>query len=127
MIGFMNIMKRAKREVLCDWYIPKIDLHIEFWEKKTRGDPKTIEIKQKFYEDHSLRAIGIYENDLQIADRMLPTRIRQVAPECKFRNLVKNGMAWPTQLVLLKALKRAKQAHRMCLLHMVRMTRYLMN
>jgi len=80
-------VQRAKREVLCDWYIPKIDLHIEFWEKKARGDPRAIEIKQKFYEDHSLRAIDIYENDLPVADRIIPTRIRQVAPECKFRNL----------------------------------------
>ena len=32
-------VQRAKREVLCDWYIPKIDLHIEFWEKKARGIP----------------------------------------------------------------------------------------
>jgi len=82
-------VQRAKREVLCDWYIPKIDLHIEFWEKKSREDPRAIEIKQKFYEDHSLRAIDIYENDLQIADRMIPARIREVAPECKFKNLEK--------------------------------------
>jgi len=82
-------VQRAKREVLCDWYIPKIDLHIEFWEKKAKGDPRAIEIKQKFYEDHSLKAIDIYENDLQTADRTIPARIRQVAPKCKFKNLVK--------------------------------------
>lgn len=57
-------VQRAKREVLCDWYIPKVALHIEFWERKAKGDPRAIEIKQKFYEDHSLRAIDIYENDL---------------------------------------------------------------
>jgi len=84
-------VKRAKREVLCDWYIPKIDLHIEFWEKKARGDPRAIEIKQKFYEDHSLRAIDIYENDLNLADRIIPARIRQAAPECKFKNLTKEA------------------------------------
>jgi len=83
-------VQRAKREVLCDWYIPKIDLNIEFWEKKARGDPRAIEIKQKFYQDHSLRAIDIYENDLQIADRIIPARIREVAPKCKFKNLVEN-------------------------------------
>jgi len=80
-------VKRAKREVLCDWYIHKIDLHIEFWEKKARGDPRAIEIKQKFYEDHSLKAIDIYENDLQIADRIIPARIREAMPKCKFKNL----------------------------------------
>jgi len=84
-------VKRAKREVLCDWYIPKIDLHIEFWEKKARGDPRAIEIKQKFYEDHSLRAIDIYENDLCLADRIIPQRIRQVAPECKFRKILEES------------------------------------
>ena len=82
-------VRRAKREVLCDWYIPKIDLHIEFWEKKARGDPRAIEIKQKFYEDHSLRAIDIYENDLHLADRIIPARIREVVPKCKFKNLRK--------------------------------------
>jgi len=82
-------VQRAKREVLCDWYIPKIDLHIEFWEKKARGDPRAIEIKQKFYEDHSLRAIDIYENDLQTADRIIPARIRAIISKCRFRNLVK--------------------------------------
>jgi len=80
-------IQRAKREVLCDWYIPKIDLHIEFWEK-SRGDPRAVEIKQKFYEDHSLRAIDIYEDDLRIADRIIPARIRAFVPKCKFRNLV---------------------------------------
>jgi len=83
-------VKRAKREVLCDWYIPKIDLHIEFWEK-TRGDPRAIEIKQKFYEDHSLRAIDIYENDLQIADRIIQARIREVEPKCRFKNLAEEA------------------------------------
>jgi len=89
-------IQRAKREVLCDWYIHKIDLHIEFWEKKAREDPRAIEIKQKFYEDHSLRAIDIYENDLQIADRIIPAKIRAVASKCRFRNLVKEtGIAQP--------------------------------
>jgi len=82
-------VQRAKREVLCDWYIPKIGLHIEFWEKKAPGDPRAIEIKQKFYQDHSLRAIDIYENDLQIADRIIPARIREVVLKCKFKNLMK--------------------------------------
>lgn len=57
------------------------------WEKKAREDPRAIEIKQKFYEDHSLRAIDIYENDLQIADRIIPARVREVVPKCKFKNL----------------------------------------
>jgi len=82
-------VKRAKREVLCDWYVPKIDLHIEYWEKTGWRATSAIELKRKFYQDHSLRAIDIYENDLRLADRIIPARIRQVAPECKFRNLSK--------------------------------------
>ena len=86
-------VKRAKREFLCDWYIPKIDLHIEYWEKTGWRATSAIELKRKFYEDHSLRAIDIYEDDLHLADRIIPARIREVAPECKLRNLAKNETA----------------------------------
>jgi len=82
-------VKRAKRHVLCDWYIPKIDLHIEYWEKKPWRETNAIELKHKFYQDHSLRAIDIYEDDLRVADRIIPARIREVAPQCKFKNLVR--------------------------------------
>lgn len=82
-------VKRAIREVLCDWYVPKIDLHIEYWEKKPWRETSAIELKRKFYEDHSLRAIDIYEDDLRLADRIIPARIRAVTPTCKFKNLVK--------------------------------------
>jgi len=81
-------VKRAKRDVLCDWYIPKIDLYIEYWEKKPWQETNAIHVKRKFYEDHSLRAIDIYEDDLRLADRIIPARIRQVAPKCKFKNLL---------------------------------------
>ena len=80
-------VKRAKREVLCDWYIPKIDLHIEYWEKTGWRGTSAIELKHKFYQDHSLGAIDIYEDDLRLADRIIPARIREVAPKCKFKNL----------------------------------------
>jgi len=81
-------VKRAKREVLCDWYIPKIDLYIEYWEKPWR-QTSAIELKHKFYEDHSLKAIDVYEDDLRLADRIIPARIREVAPQCKFRNFLR--------------------------------------
>jgi len=80
-------VKRARREVLCDWYIPKIDLYIEYWEKTSWRQAGAIELKRKFYEDHSLKAIDIYEDDLRIADRIIPARIREVAPKCRFKNL----------------------------------------
>jgi len=80
-------VKRAKRQVLCDWYIPKIDLYIEYWEKTSWRQTGAIELKRKFYEGHSLRAIDIYEDDLRLADRIIPARIREAAPKCKFRNL----------------------------------------
>jgi len=86
-------VERAKREVLCDWYIPKIDLYIEYWEKTRWRDTGAIELKRKFYKDHSLRAIDIYEDDLSLADRIIPARIREVAPKCKFKNLAKNETA----------------------------------
>jgi len=86
-------VKRAKREVLCDWYIPKIDLYVEYWEKKPWRETGAIELKRRFYEDHSLRAIDIYESDLPLADRIIPARVREVAPKCKFKNLTKNETA----------------------------------
>ena len=82
-------VRRAKREVLCDWYIPKIDLHIEYWEKTRCRQTSAIELKRKFYKDHSLKAIDIHEDDLRLADRIIPARIREVAPQCKFKNIVK--------------------------------------
>jgi len=82
-------VKRAKREVLCDWHIPKIDFYIEYWEKTSWRQTSAIELKHKFYQDHSLRAIDIYEDDLRVADRIIPARIREVEPKCKFKNLVK--------------------------------------
>jgi len=88
-------VKRAKLEVLCDWYIPKIDLYIEYWEKKPWRETSAIELKRKFYEAHSLRAIDIYEDDLRLADRIIPARIREVAPKCKFKNLTETGIAQP--------------------------------
>jgi len=78
-------VKRAKREVVCDWYIPKIDLYIEYWEKTRWRETSGIELKHKFYKDHSLRAIDIYEDDLRLADRIIPARIREAAPQCKFK------------------------------------------
>ena len=80
-------VKRAKREVLCDWYIPKIDLHIEYWEKTGWRQASAVDLKRKFYQDHSIKAIDIYEDDLRLADRIIPARIKEVASECKFRNL----------------------------------------
>jgi len=82
-------VKGAKREVLCDWYISDIDLHIEYWEKTDQWRTSPIGLKRRFYQDHSLRVTDIYENDLPLADRIIPARIREVAPECKFRNLPK--------------------------------------
>jgi len=85
-------VKRAKREVLCDWYIPKTDLYIEYWEKKPWRETSAIDLKRKFYEDHSLRAIDIYEDDLRLADRRIPARMREAAPQCRFRNIAKESI-----------------------------------
>ena len=82
-------VKRARREVLCDWYIPKIDLYIEYWEKTRWREASAIDLKHKFYQDHSLRLVDIYEDDLRLADRIIPARIRGVIQECKFRGLMK--------------------------------------
>ena len=84
-------VKRAQRELLCDWYIPKIELYIEYWEKTSWRQASAIDLKRKFYQDHSLKAIDIYEDDLRLADRIIPARIREVAPKCKFKNLAEEA------------------------------------
>jgi len=82
-------VKRTERQVLSDWYIPKIDLHIEYWEKGPWRETDAMHVKRKFYEDHSLNVISIYEDDLRLADRIIPARIKGVVPQCKFRNVAK--------------------------------------
>jgi hypothetical protein len=83
---------RGDERLLSDWYIPEIDLCVEYWEqpvvsKTELGETYEMHHKRKFYEDHSLKVINIYEDDLSQPDRLISTKIRNVVPECRFRNL----------------------------------------
>jgi len=62
-------------------------VYFEYWQKTRWRETSAIELTQNFYQDHSLRAISIYEDDLWLADRIIPARIRETAPQCKFKNL----------------------------------------
>jgi len=64
-------------------------LYIEYWEKKPWRETSAIELKHRLYEDHSLKAIDIYADDLRLADRIIPARMREFKPKCRFKNLVK--------------------------------------
>jgi hypothetical protein len=81
---YRHSLEREGRHITCDWYIPEIALHIEYWGS---GERSQLPIKHKFYEDNSLQSIDIYEDELHILDQVMPKRIRGAVPRCKFKNL----------------------------------------
>jgi hypothetical protein len=74
-------------KVTCDWYIPSLDLYVQYWEKSGWQAGVTGRLKRKFFEDHLLRFVSIYQDDLALRDSIIPARIKSIIPECKFRNL----------------------------------------
>jgi hypothetical protein len=70
-----------------DWHIPEIDVHIEYWEEPDPIYRDSLDIKQKLYADHSLKVVNVYENDLPSLDHVIPRRIAELVPKCKFRGL----------------------------------------
>lgn len=72
------------RQITCDWCLPEIGLHIEYWGS---GERSQLPIKHKFYEDNSLQSIDVYEGELHILDQVMPKRIKRVTPRCKFKNI----------------------------------------
>lgn len=72
------------QQITCDWYLPEIGLHIEYWGS---GERSQLPIKHKFYEDNSLQSIDVYEDELHILDQVMPKRIKRAVPRCKFKNL----------------------------------------
>ncbi len=76
-------LEREGQRISCDWYISEIDLYIEYW-GTTGGERSQLPIKHKFYQDNSLRAIDVYEDELQILDRVMPMRIRRVSLRSKW-------------------------------------------
>jgi len=94
-------VERGDERLLCDWYIPDIDLYVEYWEQPVAsrtelGETYEMHRKRRFYEAHSLKAIDIYEDDLPRADRIISTKIGNIVPECKFRNLAKKTKSLQT-------------------------------
>jgi len=96
----MLALNESNEGGLSDSYEPKIELYIEYWQKASWRQANAIELKQKFYEDHSLRAVNICENDLLLADRIIPARTREVMSRWKFKNLLetRTGSKIGTQL-----------------------------
>jgi hypothetical protein len=72
------------QQIACDWYIPEIRLHIEYWGS---GERSQLPIKHKFYEDNSLQSIDVFEDELHILDQVMPKRIKTAVPRCKLENL----------------------------------------
>ena len=81
----------------CDWHIPDLDLYIEYWEEPAPSHADTVNMKGKLYADHSLKVIHLYENDLPLLDRVLPTRIAALFPKCRFRGPVARKKIAPSK------------------------------
>jgi hypothetical protein len=79
-------LEREGQHISCDWYIPEIDLYIEYW-GITGGERSQLPFKHKFYEDNSLKAIDVHEDELHLLDSVMPARIKRAVPRCRFRNL----------------------------------------
>ena len=73
----------------CDWYVPDLGLHIEYWEEPRPIYTDTVHLKQKLYADHSLKVVNLYEEDLPSLNRVIPKRIAALVPRCRFRKLTK--------------------------------------
>mgnify|MGYP001066167099 CR=1 FL=1 len=90
-LAFKHIYSYAKEldgyTMRCDWYIPDLDLYIEYWEEPAPASADTVDLKRKLYADHFLRVIHLYENDLPLLDHVLPARIAALSPKCKFQGL----------------------------------------
>jgi len=77
-------LEREGQHISCDWYVPEIDLYMEYW-GFTGGERSQLPIKHKFYQDNSLQAIDIHEDELHILDDVLPKKIKRAVPRCRLR------------------------------------------
>lgn len=79
--------------IRCDWHVPDMELHIEYWEEPSPRYTDAVDIKLKLYNDHSLKVINLYENDLPSLDHVIRTRIVALMPKCKFKRLARKRKA----------------------------------
>lgn len=79
-------VRRDETSISCDWYIPDIDLYVEYWENSFQGR-MSMPSKHEFYKTHSLNMIDLHEDELHALDQVIPKRVRNLVPKCRFRNL----------------------------------------
>lgn len=83
-----NFSQELNGQVIrCDWYLPDLELYVEYWEAPGPTHNGAVNLKQKLYADHSLKVVNLYENDLPSLDHVIPKRIAELASKCKFRGL----------------------------------------
>lgn len=70
-----------------DWYIPEIELYIEFQEGSRPAYDDSTDIKHMIYRNHSLKVVDVYEDDLASLDRMMPPKISALVPKWRPQKL----------------------------------------
>ncbi len=68
------IVKSAERKFKYDWFLPEIDMYIEFFGKSDKKYLKNSDVKRKFYRQHGLKMIEILPQDLANLDETLPPK-----------------------------------------------------
>lgn len=61
--------------VLCDFYLPKGNVYIEFWGKDTEEYNMRRERKMKLYEENNYRVISIESDDIKVLSDILQRKI----------------------------------------------------
>ena len=78
-------MKGVAGNMTCDWYIPALGLHIDYWETSGNEQTNSMYLQHRFYRTNCLKAIDICEDDVLHLDSIIPARVRAVGVSCNFR------------------------------------------
>jgi hypothetical protein len=72
--------KFPEEYIICDFYLPKWDVWIEYWGLENEGYLENKQRKLDIYEKHKKKLINLYEADIQNNLEDLPERLREFIP-----------------------------------------------
>jgi hypothetical protein len=81
-------VRRENREIVSDWYIPDIDLYVEYWDTPSGEETNEMHLKHLFYKRNSIRFIDLFINELPDADRIIAKKISSIEPSFRFKRLL---------------------------------------
>lgn len=68
----------AEFQIRPDFYLPELDVYIEYWGMDTPQYKMSMYKKQLLYQQESKRLISVYPKDLPFLDRLLTEKLRRV-------------------------------------------------